>query len=300
MGWTAWKRVEGLTFQDIVYEKKYLDSGGGAARITINRPEVLNAYRGQTFKEMAAAFEDASNDPDIGVVVLTGTGDQAFSAGGDVRWESTADFHDTFREGEANNMLWKCRKPVIAAVKGYAVGAGNHIAYCCDFTIAAENAIFAQNGPRVGSPAHGWLVSYLARVVGEKRAREIWMTCWRYSAEEAYHMGLVNRVVPLDRVEAEVDRWCEQLLSLSPSCIQLLKATFDSEIQLLRQVAPFGPLLRQVVPHFMDSEERREGYQSFLEKRKPNFWAKLKPVKEAVAARLGWRAVAPGQEVFSR
>ena len=233
MGWSAWKTVGGFDFTDIIYEKKFLDSGGGVGRITINRPEVLNAFTDVSMEEMRVALSDANLDPAIGVLVLTGAGDKAFSVGGDVKWEAKGGTLATFQSGSiANTYLRTCRKPIIAAIKGYAIGGGHHLAYCCDFSIAADNAIFGQNGPRVGSPISGWPVSYLVRVVGAKKAKEIWMLCRRYTAQEALNMGLVNTVVPLDKVDEEVDKWCEEILSLSPTCIQILKASFDAEMDM--------------------------------------------------------------------
>jgi naphthoate synthase/2-ketocyclohexanecarboxyl-CoA hydrolase len=271
MSWTEWVKVPECDFKDIIYEKKHLDSGGGVARITINRPEKLNAFTNRTVTEMGTAFDDASHDPSIGVVVLTGTGDKAFCVGGDVTWESTGGLRRQFyHEHWPNYYLRLCRKPIIAAVKGYAIGGGHHIAYCCDFTIAAENAVFGQNGPRVASPADGWIVPYLARVVGAKKAREIWMLCRRYSAREALEMGLVNKVVPLDKLAEEVDKWCEEILALSPTCIEILKAAFDADIEYL--TGTFGLQSRLMAPGHFDSEEFKEAQQAFLEKRKPNFW----------------------------
>ncbi|MEE9202959.1 MAG: enoyl-CoA hydratase-related protein [Dehalococcoidia bacterium] len=319
MAWSPWQRVPGFEFSDIIYEKKYhLEMEGGVARITINRPEVLNATTGHTFREMVTALNDASGDIRLGVVVLTGAGDNAFSSGGDVKWESTAEFRSQFDNPEAqaqmqvNDSIRKCRIPSIAAVKGYAIGAGNHTAYCCDFTIAADNAVFGQNGPRVASPAHGWLVGYLTNIVGAKKAREIWYLCRRYTAQQAQEMGLVNTVVPLDQVEAEVDKWCEELLSMSPTCIELLKASFDAQMDVLQgSTGPMGRLLNERAPGFPISEEKMEGPNAFYEKRQPQFWQKRQkrtPIpeapretvvtREAAVTGTGWRTVTPGAEVW--
>ena len=271
MAWSEWERVSGFDFTDLIYEKKYLDNGGGVARIMINRPDVLNAFTGHTIDEMGKAFDNASNDSLIGVVILTGAGDRAFSAGGDVKWEATGDTRQVFQTGFVlNNYLRACRKPIIAAIKGYAIGGGHHLAYCCDFTIAAENAIFGQNGPRVGSPADGWVVNYLTRVVGAKKAREVWMLCRRYNAKEALEMGLVNKVVALDKMDEEVDKWCEEILSLSPTCIEILKATFDIEFDYMR--GTFGRITPMIAPDFIGGPECTEAQQAFFEKRKPEFW----------------------------
>ena len=157
----------------------------------------------------------------------------------------------------------------MAVVKGWCIGGGNHLAYMCDFTIAADNAKFGQNGPRVSSPAEGYIIPYLTRVVGAKKAREMWMLCRRYSAQEALQMGLVNTVVPLDKLDEEVDKWCEEILSLSPGCIEILKAAFDAEIHTMM---PMGVTSSQLYPDWFDSDEGKEGAQAFLGKRQPRFW----------------------------
>jgi naphthoate synthase/2-ketocyclohexanecarboxyl-CoA hydrolase len=162
------------------------------------------------------------------------------------------------------------RKPVIAAVKGYCMGMGNCLAYFSDFTIAAENAVFAQGGPRVANPVDGYVVAYLVSVVGAKKAREIYMLCRRYTAQEALEMKLVNAVVPLEKIDAEVDKWCEEILTLSPGCIEVLKATFDMEIDYM--AGSYGQLARLMFPDWFTSSESKEGPRAFLEKRRPNFW----------------------------
>ena len=195
MTWTEWKQVEGFTFDDIIYEKKsIIESGAYAARVTINRPARHNAVTDVTGNEMRYAFDDASRDPMVGIVVITGAGDRAFCSGGDVNWEAGENYGIGFSYGSSmQKMLRLTRVPVLAAVKGYAIGGGNHLAYMCDFTIAADNAIFGQVGPRVGSPADGYYVSYLTHVVGHKKAREMWMLCRRYNAQEGLEMGLANK-----------------------------------------------------------------------------------------------------------
>ncbi|MCL5044840.1 MAG: enoyl-CoA hydratase-related protein [Deltaproteobacteria bacterium] len=271
MAWEPWTRVAELDLRDIIYEKRRLQAGGGAARITINRPERLNAFTAHSVNEMATALDDASHDPEIGVVVLTGAGDRAFSSGGDVEWEAGGGLRRQFYHAlPPNHFLRMCRKPIIAAVKGYAIGGGNHLAYCCDFTIAAENAIFGQNGPRVASPADGYPVAYLTRVVGAKRAREMWMLCRRYDARQALAMGLVNAVVPLDKLEEEVDKWCEEILALNPTCIEVLKATFDSDIDYL--AGSFGRISSLMAPDFFEGPDPKEAAEAFFGKRKPDFW----------------------------
>ena len=242
----------GENFSDVIYEKK-----DHIARITINRPQVLNAHTDITLLEMMEALGDASKDPTIGVVVLTGSGDRAFCVGGDVNWEDEGGLeHMSLEPADIHGALRRCNKPIIAAVKGYAIGGGNHLAFFCDLTIAADNAIFGQNGARVGSPAEGLTVAYATRVVGAKRAREMWYLDRRYSAEEALAMGLVNWVVPLDDLESEVDRVCQEILEKSPTCIRILKASLDTEFDYMRGYR-FGTL--------------QEGSQAFLDKLEPNF-----------------------------
>lgn len=269
--WTKWETVPGFEFKEIIYEKKYHNELGAAvARITINRPAKYNAFTAHTMDEMFKAFYDAGHDPATGVVLLTGAGDKAFSTGGDVEWEKWGLREQFYWKYEPNRLVTVvCRKPVIAVVKGWCIGGGNHLAYCCDFTIAADNAKFGQNGPRVGSPADGYCVSFLNRVVGIKKAKEIWMLCRRYSAQEALQMGLVNVVVPLEKLDEEVDKWCEELLSLSPGCLEIIKGMFNNDIGQTQSLGAFSSLL---YPDWFDSQECREGVDSFLEKRKPNFW----------------------------
>jgi len=266
---TEWTKVPGLEFEEIIYEKKYFDDGG-VARITINRPERMNAITNVGMGEICDALSDASHDKTVGVVVLTGAGERAFCTGGDVAWESLGGLRRIWEHPiSINRALRLCRKPVIAAVKGWAIGGGNHWAYFCDFTIAADNAKFGQNGPRVGSPADGYMVSYLTRVIGAKRAREMWMLCRRYTAYEALEMGLVNRVVPLDRLEEEVDKWCQELLTMSPTCLEVLKASFNSDIDYLMYSGHH--VVHQMYPDYLGSEEYNEGPLAFEEKRKPNW-----------------------------
>ena len=224
---------------------------------------------GELFAYMYECVHDINLDPSIGVVVLTGVGDKAFCSGGDVESESEGEFEDILFL-QCNNVILACRKPIIAVVKGWCVGGGNHMAYCCDFTIAADNARFAQNGPRVGSPATGWFIQYATRVVGAKRARELWMLCRRYDAAQALAMGLVNTVVPLDKIDEEVDKWCNEILEKSPTCIQLLKATFDDEFSY-RRFDESMDLQKRMFPKFQNSEEQKEAQKAFMEKRRPNF-----------------------------
>ncbi len=270
MTWQNWQNVDELKFEDIIYEKRTRNEGGRLARITINRQHARNAFTDMTIKELQRAFDDASNDRMVGAVVLTGAGDEAFCAGGDIKWEGERSRAQFFMDDAPNRMLRFCRKPIIAAIKGWAIGGGHHIAYFCDFSIAAENAKFGQNGPIVGSPADGYIVRYLVSVVGAKRAREIWMLCRRYNAQQALEMGLVNTVVPLDQMDAEVDKYAEEILSKSPECIEILKATFDSEIDDM--AGSIRRTVHMMYPNFPLGPEVQEAQGAFWEKRPPNFW----------------------------
>lgn len=258
-------------FTDIRYDVK-----DGVAWVTIDRPEKLNAFTPHTIREMTTAFTDAGRDGDVGVIVLTGAGDRAFSAGGDVGVEN----EETFTAGpDAFDALVKdlyeafreCLKPVIARVNGYAIGGGHHMAYVCDFTVASDKSVFGQNGPRVASPAEGWLVSYLWTVVGMKRAKEIWMLCRRYSATQALEWGLINAAVPEAELDDEVRRWCDELLALSPTVLKLVKKSFDDSLAPVREAQDRFKILNQVNPGFFSSGEQSEGAEAFLKKRTPDF-----------------------------
>lgn len=254
-----------MDFQDILYEKT-----DQVARITINRPQKLNAFTARTLNEMIDAFHDAALDRTVGVVVLTGAGEKAFSSGGDVSWEQEGGIEATFdRFPDVHNAMRHCLKPIIARVNGYAIGGGHHLAYFCDLTIAAEHAVFGQNGPRVGSPADVHLVSYLVWIVGAKRAREIWYTCRRYDARKALDFGLVNAVVPMADLDAEVNRWCQEILEKSPTCLSILKASFERDFDQFRD-HPFA-MQRLIAPHYFQTDEPKEGMRAFLEKRQPDF-----------------------------
>ncbi len=271
MGWADWELVEGNNFKDLIYEKKYhQELEGGVTRITINRPQKLNALTADTMDELFHAFYEANHDPTIGVIVLAGSGDKAFCTGGDVVREEKELRTQVYWRYPPPQILRMSRKPVIAAVKGYCMGMGNCLAYFSDFTIAAENAVFAQGGPRVANPVDGYVVAYLVSVVGAKKAREIYMLCRRYTAQEALEMKLVNTVVPIEKIEWEVDKWCEEILALSPGCIEVLKATFDMEIDYM--AGSYGQFARLMFPDWFTSLEAKEGPRAFLEKRKPKFW----------------------------
>jgi len=249
-----------LTYEDIV-----VTTDGSVAKITINRPAKLNAIRGRTIAELERAVLALGTDRTIGVLVLTGAGDRAFSSGGDVEWERDGGLEEM--DWNLGNILLDCPKPIIARVSGYAIAAGNHMAYCCDFTIAAEHSIFGQNGPRVASPAGGYPVSYLAGIIGQKRAREMWMMCRRYTAHQMLDWGLVNAVVPKEELDVEVARWCDQLLTMSPTALKTVKRSFG----LIADRTSTKQIVEEVAPGFHQSGEQTEGARAFLEKRKPDF-----------------------------
>jgi naphthoate synthase len=255
-------------YTDIIYE-----TWDGIAKITINRPEVRNAFRPTTVSEMSRAFELARDDPKIGVVVLTGAGTEAFCSGGDQRIRGDDGYIDPKGTGRLNVLdlqiqIRRLPKPVIAMVAGYAIGGGHVLHVVCDLTIAADNARFGQTGPRVGSFDGGYGAGLLARIVGQKKAREIWFLCEQYDAATAERWGLVNRVVPLDRLEDETVAVCERILEMSPLALRLLKAGFNADADGLagvQQLAGDATLL-----YYM-SEEAQEGRDAYVEKRKPDF-----------------------------
>jgi 2-ketocyclohexanecarboxyl-CoA hydrolase len=264
-----------MAFQDILYEKR-----DGIATITINRPQVLNAFRARTVEEMLEAMRDAEEDREIGVVVLAGAGDRAFCAGGDnsARGGSAEEGGGYSGRGlvglpieELHSAIRDSRKPVIAKVQGYAIGGGNVLATVCDLTIVSDKAQFGQVGPRVGSVDPGWGTAYLSRLVGEKRAREIWFLCRRYTAAEAYEMGLVNKVVPADRLDAEVEAWCREILALSPTALAIAKRSFNADSENIRGIGALG---FEALALYYDTDEAKEGTRAFLEKRPPDFRGK--------------------------
>ena len=255
------------------YEDIHYDTLGGIARVTINRPEVRNAFRPKTLFELAAAFEKARNDAAIGVVVLTGEGQDAFCSGGDQKVRGDDGYKDEHGVGRLNVLdlqiqMRRLPKPIVAMVAGYAIGGGHVLHLVCDLTIAADNARFGQTGPLVGSFDGGYGAGLLARTVGQKKAREIWYLCRQYDAHEALEMGLVNTVVPLDRLEDETVEWCRRILEMSPLALRLLKAAFNAEsdgLAGIQQLAGDATLL-----YYM-SEEAQEGRNAYVEKRRPNF-----------------------------
>lgn len=266
-----WIKVK--DYQDIIYEKM-----DGIAKVTINRPEVRNAFRPETVIEMYDAFADAREDQAIGVILLTGKnpakdGKYAFCSGGDQRIRGEkgyigGDGVPRLNVLDLQKLIRSIPKPVIALVAGYAIGGGHVLHVVCDLTIAADNAIFGQTGPKVGSFDGGFGSSYLARIVGQKKAREIWYLCRQYNAQEALDMGLVNKVVPVDKLEDEGVTWAKEILQHSPMAIRVLKSAFNAELdgqQGIQELAGNATLL-----YYM-SEEAQEGKKAYLEKRKPEF-----------------------------
>ncbi|GAB4134992.1 MAG: 1,4-dihydroxy-2-naphthoyl-CoA synthase [Ignavibacteriales bacterium] len=267
----AWKKSK--RFKDIIYEK-----AEGIAKVTINRPEVRNAFRPETVLEMYDAFNDAREDSEIGVILLTGKGPAkdgkyAFCSGGDqeIRGEKGyvgKDGVPRLNILDVQKQIRSIPKPVIALVAGYAIGGGHVLHVVCDLTIAADNAIFGQTGPKVGSFDGGFGASYLARLVGQKKAREIWYLCRQYNAQEAYEMGLVNKVVPVNKLEEEGIIWAKEILEKSPLAIRLLKSAFNAELDGqsgIQELAGNATLL-----YYM-SDEAQEGKKAYVEKRKPDF-----------------------------
>jgi naphthoate synthase len=278
--WTAAPAPAGGEYTDIRYEKS-AGADRGIAKITIARPEVRNAFRPRTIIEISRALEDAREDTEIGVIVLTGEGPDAFCSGGDqrVRGDSgylnddETGYPDPTRPGrfhvtDLHIQIRRLPKPVVAMVAGYAIGGGHVLHLVCDLTIAADNARFGQVGPKVGSFDGGFGAGLLANLVGPKKAKEIWFLCRQYSAEEAREMGMVNTVVPLERLEDETVQWCKEMLALSPFSLRLLKASFNAAedgLSGIQQLAHDANLL------FYGSEEAQEGRDAYREKRKPDF-----------------------------
>ena len=265
-----WESIK--KFKDIKYERGINDASG-ISKITINRPEVRNAFRPKTVFEIKESFELARVDQDIGVVILTGEGKKAFCSGGDQKVRGDAgyvgdDGIPRLNILDVQRQIRTIPKPVIAMVAGYAVGGGHVLHLMCDLTIAADNAKFGQTGPKVGSFDGGWGASYLARVVGQKRAREIWFLCRFYDAETAYNWGLVNKVVSYDKLEQETIQWSQEILEKSPMAIRVIKSALNADCDGqsgLQQLAGDATLM------FYMTEEAQEGRDAFKEKRKPNF-----------------------------
>jgi 2-ketocyclohexanecarboxyl-CoA hydrolase len=255
-----------MSYQDILF-----DTNEGVATITINRPDVYNAFRAETCEEIIDAFKRVAWDDAIGVIVLTGAGEKAFSTGGD------QSAHDGQYQGrgtiglpleELQAAIRDVPKPVIARVQGYAVGGGNVLALLCDLTIASASAVFGQVGPKVGSVDPGFGTAYMARAIGEKRAREVWYLCRQYSGADAARMGLANVVVPDDELDAEVQRWCQEILEKSPTALAIAKRSFNADTAHISGLSAMG---MQAVKLFYGTEESQEGVLAFKEKRKPDF-----------------------------
>ncbi|MDD6777986.1 MAG: 1,4-dihydroxy-2-naphthoyl-CoA synthase [Bacteroidales bacterium] len=261
--WTTIKE-----YTDILFEQH-----GGIAKITINRPEVYNAFRPLTNTEMLDAINICRDREDIGVVILTGTGDKAFCSGGDQNYKTFGGYRDADGTPRLNVLdlqkaIRSIPKPVIAMVNGYSIGGGNVLNTVCDLSIASENARFGQTGPKVGSFDAGFGSSYMARCVGQKKVREIWFLCRQYTAREALEMGLINKVVPLERLEDETVEWCETILQRSPMAIRMIKRALNAELDGQRGLMEFAG---DATLMYYLMEEAQEGKNAFLEKRAPNF-----------------------------
>jgi len=256
------------TFSDIKYEK-----ADGIAKITMNRPEVRNAFRPLTVQEMQEALNDARYDQEVGVIILTGEGEKAFCSGGDQKIRGDSGYKDDQGTHHLNvldfqRQIRTCPKPIIAMVAGFAIGGGHILHLICDLTIAADNAIFGQTGPKVGSFDGGYGASYMARIIGQKKAREIWFLCRQYNAQEALDMGLVNTVVPYNELEKETVQWCKEILQNSPMALRCLKAALNADCD---GQAGIQELAGNATMLFYMSEEGQEGRNAFVEKRAPDF-----------------------------
>ena len=263
-----WKPIEGFNFKEILFEEYH-----HIAKITINRPRYRNAFTPLTVWEMSQAFTYCRDTLDIRVVILTGAGDKAFCSGGDMHVKGRGGYVGSDGVPRLNVLdvqmqIRRLPKPVIAMVNGYAIGGGHVLHVVCDLTVASENAIFGQTGPKVGSFDAGLGASYLARIVGQKKAREIWYLCRQYSAKEAEQMGLVNKVVPFDQLEDETVAWCETIMERSPLAIRMMKAGFNAELD---GQAGIQELAGDATMLYYTMDEAQEGGRAFLEKRKPDF-----------------------------
>jgi 2-ketocyclohexanecarboxyl-CoA hydrolase len=258
-----------MEYEDILYEQR-----DHVATITLNRPRVMNAFRARTCEELVHAFGRAGYDRDVGAIVLTGAGGRAFCTGGDQSGHEPGRAYAGSRGtigmpiDEVHTVMRDVPKPVVAKVRGYAIGGGNVLATLCDLTLAAESAVFGQVGPKMGSVDPGFGTAYLARAIGEKKAREMWFLCRRYSATEAKAMGLVNEVVPDDRLDAEVDAWCRELVARSPTAIALAKRSMNADSENIRGIGSLG---FQALALYYASAESREGVAALQEKREPDF-----------------------------
>lgn len=254
-----------MKYTDILY-----GIDGGIGRITINRPDRMNAFREETLDDLIHAFQTASDDPAVGVIVFTGAGERAFCTGGDVTGDFGPEEDRRFirRCMRLSQEIRNCGKPVIARIRGYCIGAGNELNMQCDLTIASDDAKFGQTGPRMGSFPGWWVTQALPRLVGDKRAREIVYLCRRYTAQEAMDMGWINKVVPVDELDAEVDRWCAELLEKSPEALRLAKFSMNYGTDLLQAGVNHS---MEMIRLFHQTEESHEGFNALNEKRKPDF-----------------------------
>jgi len=263
-----WQEVDNLGFQDVLYHH-----AEGLAKITINRPEVRNAFRPETVEELSQAFRRAHLDPDIGAIILTGAGDLAFCSGGDQKIRGDSGYRNSqgvehLNVLELQRQIRTLPKPVVAMIAGYAIGGGHVLHLICDLSIAAENARFGQTGPRVGSFDGGLGAGLLARTVGLKKAKEIWFLCRQYNAQQALDMGLVNTVVPLTELENETVTWCREMLQMSPTALRVLKAAFNADTDGL---AGIQELAGNATALYYQTEEAQEGRDAFVEKRPADF-----------------------------
>lgn len=263
-----WQEVNDPNFTDILYHV-----ANGIAKITINRPEVHNAFRPETVRAMLHAFKTAHRDKSVGVIILTGAGGKAFCSGGDQRVRGDAGYSDEDgSEGldvlELQRLIRTMPKPVVAMIAGWSIGGGHVLHLCCDLAVAAENARFGQTGPRVGSFDGGLGVALMSRLVGQRKAKEIWFLCRQYDAQQALDMGLVNTVVPLDRLEDETVQWCREMLALSPTALRVLKASFNADTD---GAAGLQELAGNATGLFYQTAEGQEGRNAYLEKREPDF-----------------------------
>ena len=263
-----WQEVDNLGFQDVLYHH-----AEGLAKITINRPEVRNAFRPETVEELSQAFRRAHLDADIGAIILTGAGDLAFCSGGDQKIRGDSGYRNSqgvehLNVLELQRQIRTLPKPVVAMIAGYAIGGGHVLHLICDLSIAAENARFGQTGPRVGSFDGGLGAGLLARTVGLKKAKEIWFLCRQYNAQQALDMGLVNTVVPLAELENETVTWCREMLQMSPTALRVLKAAFNADTDGL---AGIQELAGNATALYYQTEEAQEGRDAFVEKRPADF-----------------------------
>jgi 1,4-dihydroxy-2-naphthoyl-CoA synthase len=261
--WSEWKAVDGFENEAIILEKRYRKRGGGVTRISINRPERMNALNGDACTGLVTGLRQANDDASIGAIVITHKGPH-FGVGGDLTGGANAAM------GQIDSTIKDCRKPIVAAVRGYCIGASNHMAYTCDFTIAGESTVFGQNGPRIGSPASGYTVASSAHVMGMKRARELWMRCRQLSAQEGLEAGLCNAVVQDRLVDDEVEKLCDDVLDLVPTCIATIKQSFEAIDMTLHYSDRFIGMMHR--NHFT-SPDVAEGMRAFFEKRDPNHWS---------------------------